>query len=96
MRATACVLAIVLTGAVAGAAANPLPAAQFGFSPPGAAQNGRPDRLKGEPQRDFRPRQPDREQRAHGRLTDEERRQLHRDLDKANRELYRRRSDRRQ
>ena len=32
--------------------------------------------------------QPPRE-RARGQLTDEERRQLHRDLDKANRELYR-------
>jgi len=29
-----------------------------------------------------------------GRLTDDERRQLHRDLDKANRELYRGRRDR--
>jgi hypothetical protein len=40
------------------------------------------------PQRDFRQpdRQPDR--RRDGRLTDEERRNLHRDLDRANREIY--------
>jgi hypothetical protein len=41
-----------------------------------------------QPQRDYR--QPERqpERRPDGRLTDEERRNLHRDLDRANREIY--------
>lgn len=55
------------------------------------AQMQRPqqDRFQREPQRDFRnaPQQPDRGQRD-GRLTEQERRDLHRDLDRANRELY--------
>lgn len=51
------------------------------------------------PQRDYRPdyrqpdyRQPDRHMdRRDGRMTDEERRDLRRDLDRANREIYKRR-----
>jgi len=40
------------------------------------------------PQRDFRhPEQPP-DRRPDGRMTDDERRALHRDLDRANRELY--------
>lgn len=35
------------------------------------------------------PQPPANRERPRGQLTDEERRQLHRDLDKANRELYR-------
>lgn len=38
---------------------------------------------------------PQRPNRGQGRLTDEERQDLHRDLDRANRELYRRRFERR-
>ena len=34
---------------------------------------------------------PERDERARGRLTDEERQDLRRDIDKANREIYRRR-----
>ena len=34
---------------------------------------------------------PQRGERPHGRLTDEERQELRRDIDKANREIYRRR-----
>jgi len=43
------------------------------------------------PQREARPVQsaPPPRERPRGQLTDEERRQLHRDLDKAQRELYR-------
>ncbi|HUF82816.1 MAG TPA: hypothetical protein VMN03_16900 [Burkholderiales bacterium] len=41
-------------------------------------------------QRGERPRRPDQGKRAPGRLTQEERRDLHRDLDRANREIYRR------
>lgn len=53
-------------------------------------QQPRQDRFQREPQRDFRrPEQPpERGQRGDGRLTDEERRGLHRDLDRANREIY--------
>ena len=47
------------------------------------------DRFQRGPQRDFRQpeRQPDRGPRD-GRMTDQDRRDLHRDLDRANRELY--------
>ncbi len=52
-------------------------------------QRHQPDRFQRQPQRDFRP-PPDRGGRDNrdGRLTDQERRDLHRDLDRANRELY--------
>lgn len=43
------------------------------------------------PQRGERPRRVDPEKRKPGRLTQEERRDLHRDLDRAYREIYRRR-----
>ena len=48
-----------------------------------------PDRFQRQPQHDFRhpPQQPDRGPRD-GRMTEQERRDLHRDLDRANRELY--------
>jgi hypothetical protein len=42
--------------------------------------------------REFRreqPARPQRDERHQGRMTDEERRALHRDLDRANREIYR-------
>jgi hypothetical protein len=41
-------------------------------------------------QRSERKQRADSEQRKPGRLTQEERRELHRDLDRANREIYRR------
>ncbi len=43
-----------------------------------------------QPPRDFRgpQRPPEQGQRTGGKLTDEERRDLHRDLDRANREIY--------
>ena len=52
-------------------------------------QRHQADRFQRQPQRDFRP-PPDRGGRdsRDGRLTDQERRDLHRDLDRANRELY--------
>jgi hypothetical protein len=47
-----------------------------------------PDRSQAPPQRDYRHApQPDRAPRD-GRMTDQDRRDLHRDLDRANRELY--------
>ena len=42
------------------------------------------------PQRGARDKRGERDKRQQGRLTDEERRGLHRDLDRANREIYRR------
>lgn len=59
-------------------------------------QRQRPGGSERQPQRDIRrpehqPQQPgqgQQQQRPNGRLTDEERRDLHRDLDRANREIY--------
>lgn len=51
------------------------------------APRQQPDRFQRQPQRDFRNSQPDRGPRD-GRMTDQDRRDLHRDLDRANRELY--------
>ena len=54
-------------------------------------QRPQPNQFQRPPQRDFGGRQqmaPDREQRADGRMSEEERRNLHRDLDRANREIY--------
>ena len=46
--------------------------------------------MKKVPPRGEAPQRPDPEKRKAGRLTQEERRELHRDLDRANREIYRR------
>ncbi len=57
----------------------------------------RGERLKdgsGQYQRSERDRRRERDERRHERLTDEERRELHRDLDRAHRELYRRKPPR--
>ena len=52
-------------------------------------QRPQPDRSQRPPQRDFRtPQQPPDRGPRDGRMTDQERRDLHRDLDRANRELY--------
>lgn len=56
----------------------------------GPGQFRRGDRDRG---RDLRGR-PDRDNRNHDRLTEEERRELHRDLDRARREIYRRKPGR--
>ena len=59
------------------------------FDTQAQAQRQRPGgNQRQQPQREFR--QPERqpERRPDGRLTDEERRNLHRDLDRANREIY--------
>lgn len=71
---------------------NPYAQSPYGQGPYGQGQRGRPgpgpvfDR--GEPRRDSRY---ERREERRERLTDDERRSLHRDLDKANRELYGRR-----
>lgn len=82
------------------AAADHERGAGYGYPPQSQGQQGRPGPYKGDQWRDpRRERQADRrergEQRPPGRLTDEERRELHRDLDKANREIYRRRQQQR-
>jgi hypothetical protein len=55
-------------------------------------QRQRPGGYERQAPRDFRrpeqPPQPAPGQRPNGRLTDDERRDLHRDLDRANREIY--------
>lgn len=54
------------------------------------AQRQRPGGIQRQPLRDFRrPEQPpERGQRPDGRLTEEERRKLRSDIDRANREIY--------
>lgn len=56
---------------------------------PGQFQR-QPNQFQRQPNPDFRrpERPPEQAQRPNGRLTDEERRDLHRDLDRANREIY--------
>lgn len=50
----------------------------------------RPDGMQRQPPGDFRrgERPPERDPRRDGRLTEEERRELRRDIDRANREIY--------
>jgi hypothetical protein len=60
------------------------------------AQRQRPGDFQRPPQRDFRrgEQPPERDKRGDGRLTDEERRNLRRDIDRANREIYKGRPSR--
>ncbi|MBY0270295.1 MAG: hypothetical protein K2X06_10525 [Burkholderiales bacterium] len=60
------------------------------------AAQGQPERFERGPQRQRDGGQPERFQRQERpqRLSDEERRELHRDLDKARREIYKPRRDR--
>lgn len=58
---------------------------QMKKGPPGQYQRGREFRRNERDERD---------ERRKGRLTEEERRELHRDLDRANREIYRPRPQR--
>jgi hypothetical protein len=68
----------------------------LGLRPDFRAQQAPPGQFRGDPRRDFRrERPPEPREPSQGRLTDEERRDLRRDLDKANRELYRPRRERR-
>ena len=87
-------LAIAIAATFIGA-----PAAAYAWAPGQLievqAQKGRPGPNRGgglerrEPPRDMRREAPRDDRR--GQMTDDERRALHQDLDKANRELYRRR-----
>jgi hypothetical protein len=81
------VFLVLLTAAAQPAAAGPW--RNFGggrFD----VQAQRPGEFQRPPQRDFRSgeRSPERDKRGDGRLTDEERRNLRRDIDRANREIY--------
>lgn len=56
---------------------------------PGGYQRQQPGGYqRQQPQRDYRRPERQPERRPDGRLTDDERRDLHRDLDRANREIY--------
>lgn len=61
-----------------------------GFSPVLQAQGERVKKGPGPQQRGERARKGEHDKRHQGRLTEEQRRGLHRDLDRANREIYRR------
>lgn len=88
MKAFPGMLAIVLMVAMAPAVAGPW-RERIAFGPAAQDRKGG-QHWKSDRPNEFRPgRQPERDERPHGRFTEEERRQLHRDLDKANRELYR-------
>jgi hypothetical protein len=89
----ALLLVVVLAAGLAG------PVAAGGWGYPGAdyyaqASKGRQGQDRAQRGRDSRPeRRPERDERRE-RLNEDERRALHRDLDKANRELYQRRYQR--
>ena len=82
-----------LIAVIALAAGLTLPAAQAAWGPPGQdylAQAHKGRERGGQGGRDFRPPERQGGDDRRERLNDDERRALHRDLDKANRELYRR------
>ena len=90
-------LAKILIGAtLAATAAYALPAAAGSWRDMAGgrfdvqAQRERPGGFQRAPRREFgrAARPPEREPRRDGRLTEEERRELRRDLDRANREIY--------
>lgn len=55
------------------------------------AQGGPAKKAPMPPPRGERDKRSEQDKRHHGRLTEEQRKELHRDLDRANREIYRRR-----
>lgn len=87
-------LAIGIIVAAQPAAARPW---SGGFAPVSQAQGQREQGDMRREKRDVRRERrvaPERGERPPGRLTDEERQDLRRDIDKANREIYRRRQQR--
>ena len=90
---TLAVLAVLAQPALAGPGRDfrggQMPA-QMQRAQPGQFQRAQPGQFQRQPNPDFRrpERPPEQGQRPNGRLTDEERRDLHRDLDRANREIY--------
>jgi hypothetical protein len=88
----ALIFAIALAAGLnaAPAAAWAYPGDRYAQAPKGR-EGGRPERAR--EGREMRPdRRPERDERRE-RLSDDERRALHRDLDKASRELYQRRNN---
>jgi hypothetical protein len=91
----ALIAAVTLAGPAAAASwsyTRLIPDAQWGG---GRGQGGGSERERGESRRDPPQQQQDRRSgrdERRDRMSDDDRRALHRDLDKANRELYRRRS----
>ena len=87
--------ALIAVIALAAGFVLPAAAASWGYPDFGygvQAQKGRNGQDRGQPPREFRPdRNVDRGGERRERLNEDERRALHRDLDKANRELYQRR-----
>jgi opacity protein-like surface antigen len=84
---------LILVLALAAGFATPAAAASWanpGFRVDVQAQKGRPGQDGGQKGRDYRPdrRGGGDDRREHERLNDDERRALHRDLDKASREIY--------
>jgi hypothetical protein len=61
-----------------------------GFSAAMQAQGEHVKKSPGKPPRGDSDKRDRHDKRHHGRLTEEERRELHRDLNRANREIYRR------
>ena len=86
---------LILTIALAAGMVAPAGAAAWRYGAPGPSVQAQKERPGGGQERvqERGPRQDRREERVERRerLNDDERRALHRDLDKANRELYQRR-----
>ncbi len=88
------ILALLAVAALPAAAA---PWRDFGSGRFGVqAQRQRPGDFQRSPQREFRrgERPPERNNHGAGRLSDDERRDLRRDIDRANREIYKKRPSR--
>ena len=90
----ALLFAIALASGLSAAPAAAWAPGELYAQAPRGREGGRPERAR--EGREMRPdRRPDRDERRderRERLSDDERRALHRDLDKANRELYQRRN----
>lgn len=84
---------VVMLVLVAAAWLAPVAEARDWLRGPLAQAQGDSSRQRAGPpvQRGERPRHPPQDKQGHKRLTQEERRELNRDLDRANREIYRRR-----
>jgi hypothetical protein len=91
MKALLAIILLTLGLAALPAVADHERGRAFGYRPDFRVQQPPPGQYRGDRGREYqRERQGSRGQRPQqGRLTDEERRDLRRDLDKANRELYR-------
>ena len=83
-------LLMVVAGALLGAPLAEARDGRPGFSAYAQAQGQSGKKGQGQPERGDRDKRGEQDKRQQGRLTREERRELHRDLDRANREIYRR------